>query len=67
MKKRRKKYWFLLGLTMLFVLAAITTFIPSTSASKTCMLGYKAHCPFTPLSTLTCIIAAGLIWRVRGK
>jgi len=33
-------------------ISAIWTIVPDTSANKECMLGYKAHCSFTPISTL---------------
>jgi hypothetical protein len=33
------------------VLAAIKTIIPFPYVSKPCMLGYKAGCSFTPIST----------------
>jgi hypothetical protein len=38
--------------------AAVLTATPSEKASKLCLLGYKAHCTFTPISTIVCIIAA---------
>jgi hypothetical protein len=31
------------------------TLVPDSSASKECMLGYKAHCTFTPISTIILI------------
>ena len=44
------------------VLAAISTVIPA-QASKPCFFGYYAHCSWTPLSTVIClIIAAVLYW-----
>jgi hypothetical protein len=33
-------------------ISAIWTLIPDSSASKECMLGYLAHCSFTPISTM---------------
>jgi len=42
-------------------IAAVTTVVPA-SASKPCLLGYYAHCPWTPLSTLICLAIAGAIY-----
>jgi len=39
------------------IYAAVLTATPSEKASKLCLLGYKAHCTFTPISTVICIIA----------
>jgi hypothetical protein len=36
------------------------TLIPDTEASKECMLGYYAHCSFTPISTIILIFIAVL-------
>ena len=38
--------------------ATVLTARPSEKASKLCLLGYKAHCSFTPISTVICIVAA---------
>jgi hypothetical protein len=37
-------------LTGVFVLAAVLTLVPHRSASKDCLWGYRALCPFTPIS-----------------
>jgi hypothetical protein len=42
-----------------FVLA-ILTLIPREAASKACLLGYKALCSFTPISTLGLLALVGL-------
>ena len=42
-----------------FVLALITL-IPTATASKECLLGYKALCSFTPISTMMLLALAGL-------
>jgi hypothetical protein len=42
-------------------IAAVTTVIPAP-ASKPCLLGYYAHCSWTPLSTLICLAIAGAIY-----
>jgi hypothetical protein len=39
-------------------IAAVKTAIPNEKASKPCLLGYKATCSFTPISTAILIIAA---------
>lgn len=67
MKKRKKGYWFLFGLTILVTLAAISTLIPVAFASKECMLGYKAHCTFTPMSTVILIVGGGVICVIRKR
>ena len=39
-------------------IAAVKTVIPNGEASKPCLIGYKAACSFTPISTVILIIAA---------
>jgi hypothetical protein len=39
-------------------IAAVKTVIPNEKASKPCLLGYKAACSFTPISTVILLIAA---------
>jgi len=51
-----KWYWWLL--TTIFAVLGISTFIPA-SASKPCLLGYYAHCSFTPVSAVICWVIAG--------
>ncbi len=60
-KLKRKGYTILLILTVALVLAAISTAIPQSSADEPCKLGYRAHCPFTPISTLLCLALAGIV------
>jgi hypothetical protein len=60
-------YGVLLILTILFTLAAISTLIPQSAASKDSMLDYKAHCSFTPISTVICLGVAGFLCRLRNK
>ena len=38
--------------------SVIWTIVPDCSASKECMLGYKAHCSFTPISTIILVFIA---------
>ena len=52
MKTRKKGYKILLILTILFTLCALSTLLPSEQANKISMLGYKAHCSYTPISTI---------------
>lgn len=66
-KIRKKGYWLLLGLTVVFTLLALLTIMPSDEASKICMIGYKAHCTFTPISTILCIIPAGITCFIRKR
>ncbi len=67
MKIRKKGYWLLFILTLVFTLAALSTVIPSESASKLCMISYKAHCTYTPISTIICIIPAGITCFIRKR
>jgi len=41
-------------------LLAVATLIPVASASKASLLGYKALCSFSPISTLGLLALAGL-------
>ncbi len=66
-KTNRKGYMVLLILTIVFVLAAISTVIPQTSAEEPCKFGYKAHCSFTPISTLICFALAGITCLIRKR
>jgi hypothetical protein len=56
---------FLLGVAMIFALAALVTLIPF-SASKMNDLGYHSMCPFAPWSTLALLAPAGVAWLIRG-
>jgi hypothetical protein len=67
MKNKKKGYGILLACTILFTLMAISTVVPQASASKVCMLGYKAHCTFTPVSTFVCLFLAGSICAIRKR
>ncbi len=57
-KKRKPGYYTLLALAILMLLGAVLTIMPVSYSYKECMLGYKAHCTLTPVSTILCIIAA---------
>jgi hypothetical protein len=64
--KRKKKpgYYTLLTLVILMALGAVLTILPISYAYKECMLGYKAHCTLTPVSTVLCIVFAVIIYMV---
>ena len=64
--KRNKKpgYYTLLALTILLALGAVLTIMPIPYAYKECMLGYKAHCTLTPVSTILCIVFAAITYVV---
>lgn len=64
---RDKTYYLLLAATILCVLAAISTVIPDGSASEVSLLGYRAHCPFSPASTVICLLLAGALCIGRSR
>ena len=47
-----------IAVIVILSLAAVKTMIPNEEVSKPCLLGYKAACSFTPISTVILIIAA---------
>ncbi len=49
------------------VLAALLTVIPHSSVGELCKLGYKALCPFAPISTLLCLVLASTACVMRKK
>ncbi|NPV00470.1 MAG: hypothetical protein HPY53_03710 [Brevinematales bacterium] len=51
---------------ILLVLGGLTL-IPSPGASKACLLGYKAKCSFTPVSTIILLAAAGVLFFLRAR
>ena len=46
--------------TILYFVAAVVTLIPLGTASKASLLGYKALCSFSPISTILFIALGGL-------
>lgn len=66
-KIRKKGYGMLLMVTIIITIGAISTVVPSSVASKECLLGYKAHCSFTPISTLICVVLAGAVCSFRRR
>jgi hypothetical protein len=67
MKVKKKGYTFFLILSIIFTLAAICTLIPSSAVSGECMIGYKAHCTYTPISTAICLVLAGAFCVIRRR
>jgi hypothetical protein len=47
---------------IILTIAAIKTVIPNSEVSKTCLIGYKAACSFTPISTIVLILIAFAIF-----
>ena len=66
-KPERKNSAALLVLAIASVLAAILTLIPHSSAPEPSILGYKALCPFAPVSTLLCLVLAGVACVTRRR
>jgi Na+-transporting NADH:ubiquinone oxidoreductase subunit NqrB len=56
-----KWYWRLL--VAIFALLGVWTLVPEP-ASKACLLGYYAHCTFTPISTIICWVIAGVCYQL---
>jgi hypothetical protein len=52
----KKKGGALLWLAILSFIGAIITFLPYKNIDDECMLGYKALCAFTPVSSLVMIV-----------
>jgi len=46
--------------TIIYFVLAIVTFIPVSTVSKVSLLGYKALCSFSPISTLIFLALGGL-------
>jgi hypothetical protein len=60
MKMNEKKSPTHLIISAIHFSLAVATLIPFASASKVSMLGYKALCSFTPISTIILILMAGM-------
>jgi hypothetical protein len=65
--KKKKGYGILKVFTVLITLSAISTLLPQESVSKVCYLGYKAHCTFTPFSTVISLLVAGALCIIRKR
>ena len=46
--------------TCVYFVLALVTLLPIATASKTCLLGYKALCSFSPISAFGLLALAGL-------
>jgi len=53
--------WYYWTGVVIFAVLGISTLIPAP-ASKLSLLGYYAHCSFTPISTIICWAIAGVIY-----
>lgn len=63
----KKPNSFLTILAVLSFVGAVITFIPYKNIDDACMLGYKALCAFTPVSSLILIVAGIGFWLLRKK
>ena len=59
------KWYYLVGVIVAIILG-VSTLIPAP-ASKPSLLGYYAHCSFTPISTIILWIIAGIIYWLGKK
>jgi len=67
LKIKKRGYTVLLILSIIFTLAAVKTALPSDTASHECLLGYRAYCTFTPVSTVICLALAAACCIVRRR
>lgn len=56
-----------IAVIIILIIAAVKTVIPNAAASKPCLLGYKATCSFTPISTAILVIAAIIVFLVANR
>jgi hypothetical protein len=47
-----------LFIIIVLCIVAVKTVLPNAEVSKNCLLGYKAACSFTPLSTTVLVLTA---------
>jgi hypothetical protein len=52
---------------VIVIIAAVKTALPEAKASKPCLLGYKALCSFTPISTIILFAVAVVLFYFSGK
>lgn len=64
---RKRGYTVLLILAIVFAIAAVKTALPSDTASHECLLGYRAFCSFTPVSTVILLALAAASCIVRRR
>jgi len=60
-----KWYWW--TLIIAFLILGLCGSIPVSEASKPCLLGYHAVCPFSPISTAICLVAAAILFIIGRK
>ena len=65
--KKKPGYYTMLALTILMALGAVLTVLPISYAYRECMLGYKAHCTLTPVSTIACVFLAVVSYLVMKR
>ena len=53
--------WYYWAGVIITIILGVSTLIPAP-ASKPSLLGYYAHCSFTPISTIILWIIAGIIY-----
>ncbi len=63
MEQQRKKRMVLRLISILCVCAAILTVIPYPASNDIAIFGYKAICPFSPISTIITFYVAATIHR----
>jgi hypothetical protein len=51
----------------IILIATVKTALPEAKASKPCLLGYKALCSFTPISTTILVAVAVVLFYFSGK
>jgi hypothetical protein len=66
-KNQPPAYKALLGLSLLFSLAAVLTLIPYPGARWPNVLGYKSLCTFAPAATAACGLLAGVTCIIRSR
>ena len=67
MAETAKKSGVLLWLAILCFIAGIITFLPYKNIDDECLLGYKALCAFTPISSLVMFAVGALLLVIRNK
>jgi len=54
-------------LSVFSAVMGVWTVVPAP-ASKSCLLGYYAHCSFTPIGTIICLVISGaFLWIGRRR
>jgi FtsH-binding integral membrane protein len=67
MEKNKMKMRVLRGLSLVFVLMAAATVIPFGGAREPSILGYRALCPFMPVSTVISLYLFFTLHRYLGS